>query len=207
MIRVLAFTDPHGGLDAADSILKLAASMNPDIIVCSGDISYFGARFDGFLTRLKGLRQDVFFVPGNHETEDSLENIRLWYPFMKDVSFNPVEVKGLVVVGLPATMEFWPDGNFDAQVKSQALALLKRDRSKTTILLSHYPPWKSEISGIGIPTPDSGGSRLVLEITRELEPSLMICGHYHQDFKKSTKLGSTKLSNPGPDGTIYEFDL
>lgn len=205
-MRVLAFTDPHGSLGSALSILKLAKESEPDLIVCAGDFSYLGTRFDGFLTKLKDLHREILFVPGNHETEEAIENVQLWYPFMKDMTFRVEERGELLIAGLPATMEFAPGDRVDQEAVDQTLDLWGSvDKLRPLVLLSHYPPWQSAISGMTTPAPDSGGSMTVKRIIEALKPALVICGHYHQDFGKSDQLGPTRLINPGPDGMIIEI--
>lgn len=205
-MKVLAFTDPHGSLTSALSILTLTKESEPSLVVCAGDWSYLGTRFDGFLTKLKDLHREILFVPGNHETEESLQNVKLWYPFMKDLTFRVEECGGIFVGGLPATMEFAPGGRVDQEAVDQTLELWGSvDRSRLLVLLSHYPPWQSAISGMSIPAPGSGGSMTVKRIVEALRPALVISGHYHQDFGKTDQLGPTKLVNPGPDGMVIEI--
>jgi Icc-related predicted phosphoesterase len=42
LVRILAFTDPHGHLEAYQNIRKLADDERPDVMVCGGDFSFFG---------------------------------------------------------------------------------------------------------------------------------------------------------------------
>jgi Icc-related predicted phosphoesterase len=202
--RILAFTDPHGELRSAAAILDLARRERPDLILCPGDFTYFGTRYDGFLTRLKELAQDVLYVNGNHEDASTPEKIQVWYPFMRNVEDKIVESSTVRVAGLPATGEYWPGERFDEDALNSALALLSTKGSKPLILLSHYPPTRTAVSGTTYLTPDSGGSALVRKIVETLRPALFLCGHYHQDFGKEDKLGPTRLVNPGPDGKILE---
>lgn len=204
MTRILAFTDPHGDLGAADAIVELARRARPDLIVCAGDFTYFGTRFERFLDRLRELGTEILYVSGNHENEDSARAVECWYPFMKCVEYQVLEKAGVRVGGLPGTAEFWPGEAADYGAVTTATGMLQHAPGSPFILLSHYPPWMSKISGVSVMTPDSGGSKTVLRILDSLKPALLVCGHYHQDFRKEDRIGATRLVNPGPSGMILE---
>jgi len=205
MTKILAFTDPHGSMASALKILALADLEQPDLVICAGDFSYFGSRFDGFLTKLRELGQDILYVDGNHETEETSGNLQIWYPYMRNVEYRIVEASAVRIAGLPATGEYWPGEQVDMAAVQTATSLLGTQSKKPLVLLSHYPPTKTAISGTTCVTPDSGGSALVRQIVEALRPSLFFCGHYHQDFGKEDRLGTSRLINPCPDGQLIEI--
>ncbi len=205
MINILAFTDPHGEKKALREILALSESGKPDLIVCSGDISIFGQECDAFLRDLGVLRRTVYFVPGNHETPSVAAELTRFFPYLKDVSFAMVEDAGVRVTGIPGTDPFWPGARPSEGLLSKAVAGGKSgDLAKPLVLLTHYPPSGTNVSGVSVVTPDSGGSRLVRQIVEALRPALVVCGHYHQDFGKEAHVGPTRVVNPGPGGRILE---
>lgn len=205
MTKILAFTDPHGSMASALKIIELARREQPDLIVCPGDFSYFGSRFDGFLTKLRELGQDILYVDGNHETEETRSNLQIWYPYMRNVEYRIVEASSVRIAGLPATGEYWPGEQVDLSAVRVATSRLGAQSKKPLVLLSHYPPTRTAISGTTYMTPDSGSSALVRHIVEALQPALFFCGHYHQDFGKEDRLGTSRLINPGPDGQLIEF--
>ena len=207
MVRILAFTDPHGEKKALREILALADSGQPDLIVCSGDVSFFGKECDTFLRDLGVLRRTVYFVPGNHETPSVAKELTTFYPYLKDVSFRVVEDAGVRLSGLPGTDAFWPGARPGDGLRSKAVGVGESgDRTKPLVLLTHYPPSGTNVSGTSVITPDSGGSRLVRQIVEALRPALVVCGHYHQDFGKEAHVGATRVVNPGPGGRIFEVE-
>lgn len=207
MVRILAFTDPHGEKKALREILALADSGRPDLIVCSGDVSFFGKECDTFLRDLGILRRTVYFVPGNHETPSVAKELTTFYPYLKDVSFGVVEDAGVRLSGLPGTDAFWPGARPADQLRAKAVGMGEPgDRTKPLVLLTHYPPSGTNVSGTSVITPDSGGSRLVRQIVEALRPALVVCGHYHQDFGKEAHVGTTRIVNPGPGGRILEVE-
>jgi Icc-related predicted phosphoesterase len=205
VVRILAFTDPHGEKKALRSIVALAESENPDLVVCSGDVSVFGRECDTFLRDLAVLRRTVYFVPGNHETPSFAKELETFFPYLKDVSFRLLEVAGVRLSGLPGSDAFWPGANPGGGLFSKAVGVGESgDRTKPLVLLSHYPPSGTAVSGTSVITPDSGGSRLVWNIIDALRPALAVCGHYHQDFGKEDRMGTSRIVNPGPGGRILD---
>lgn len=203
MVKLLAFTDSHGDLNAAESILSLARGEHPDVILCSGDFSYFGAEYEEFLRKLQELKKPIWFVPGNHETMEFSREIEIKYPFMKDVSYRTVELSGIRVSGVPGTNEFWPGQTEEDEAYDTATQLCNSlDPSNPLIFLTHFPPRGTTLDGRSHPAPDSGGSEVIRRIIEELRPSFVICGHYHQDFGKTTRMGRSMIINPGPNGAI-----
>jgi Icc-related predicted phosphoesterase len=206
VVRILAFTDPHGEKKALRDILGLAASRKPDLVVCSGDVSFFGRDCDTFLRDLAALNRPVYFVPGNHETPSVAKELATFFPYLKDVTFRMLEVEGVRLTGLPATDAFWPGARPDEGLRDKAVGIGESgDRAKPLVLLTHYPPSGTAVSGTIVLTPDSGGSRLVRQVVEALRPVLVVCGHYHQDFGKEAHVGPTRIVNPGPGGRILDL--
>ena len=207
MVRILAFTDPHGHLEAYQNIKKLFDGERPDLIVCGGDVSFFGDDYDLFLRGLGGLGREVYFVPGNHETPSTTKSLELQFPYLKNLEFRVVEAAGVRLAGLPGSDAFWPGARPNEGLRAKAIAVgVSGDRGKPLVLVTHYPPAGTKVSGTSVVTPDSGGSRLVRQVVEALKPALLICGHYHQDFGKEARIGDTWIVNPGPGGRILELN-
>jgi Icc-related predicted phosphoesterase len=205
MTRILAFTDPHGEASALKAILDLARRERPAIVVCSGDLTYFGMRYEDFVVGLGELGKKVYYVTGNHETDVIAADISAIYQYMKNVGDRWIEVSDVQIMGVPGTDKYWPGAPLDRGTLDRVVGIASMlDRKRPLVLLGHYPPWKCAIAGMREMTPDSGGSKLAREIVEELKPTLMVTGHYHQDFGQEDRLGPTLLINPGPNGRIIE---
>ena len=209
MPRLLAFTDPHGEIEAVRAIVKLAAVEKPDLIVCSGDLTLFGHRHALFFRTLATLKQPIYFIPGNHDDQTTTAKISKEWPFMIDVSWRVVEAAGFLITGVPGNdLSFWPGrsrGEDDAVKTVQHIVHLNRS-GKPLIFLAHYPPSEcEEVDGSIESTPDAGGSSAVRSITEKLSPALVVSGHYHACFNQADRLGITPIVNPGPRGTIVEL--
>lgn len=122
------------------------------------------------------------------------------------MSFRLVETAGVRLTGIPGTDVFWLGARPDEGLRAKAVGAGDScGRAKPVILLTHYPPSGTEVSGTSVITSDSGGSRLVRQIVETLKPALVVCGHYHQDFGKEARIGPTLVVNPGPGGRIIEL--
>lgn len=175
------------------------------MIVCGGDVSFFGDDYDLFLRGMGGLGRDVYFVPGNHETPSTTKSLELQFPYLRNLEFRLIEAAGIRLAGLPASDAFWPGARPDEGLRAKSIQIgATGDRTKPLVLVTHYPPTGTKVSGTTVVTPDSGGSRLVRQIVEELKPTLVICGHYHQDFGKDAHIGGTWVVNPGPGGRVLE---
>lgn len=205
--KVLAFTDPHCDVEDARKIVEIAARERPDIIVCSGDFSFFGNNWRGLFKELSRIRQKIYVVGGNHETDGLMWCLTREYPFLIDVSYTTAEENGILVGGLPGyDSDFWPSRAADDDVVAMADKIWhQRSHLKPFIFLTHYPP-AGAVDGLVNPTPDAGGSETIASVIRAIEPDLVITGHYHQNFGSWGKIGDAWVVNPGPSGHILLLD-
>jgi Icc-related predicted phosphoesterase len=203
-VKVLAFTDPHGGTEAADAVISLAKSVRPDVVVCSGDISYFQMRYERMCRRLADLGCPVYWVSGNHDA--GIEDlVGVEFPHMKDVSFLVADLQRATIGGVPGSEKFWPSKEWDDELVTLAIRTYGRvPRSKPFVFLSHFPPRGSSIDGHSGGSPDAGGSQTVREMVDALQPDLVISGHYHSDFRRECRIGKVRCVNPGAMGSVYE---
>ena len=202
-MKILAFTDPHCDMEAAESIVSLAALHKPDAVVCSGDISIFGRHYERFLARLSVLKR-VYWVPGNHD-DGMADLICQEFPFMVDVSVSPASVAGYVIFGVPGSREYWPDRDFDDSTLNGVLGRWASSvGTRPAILMSHFPPRGCSIDGSSAGVPDAGGSQLVRELVDLTNPRMIVSGHYHSEFGGRGKVGRSSVVNPGPGGTVLE---
>lgn len=209
MTRIYAFTDPHSDPYVGRAIVAACAREKPDLVVCAGDITWFGEHFEEFLRRLSEIGETIYFVPGNHESRAQTHRIVTEHPFMRDVSFTTVKTKKIRIGGLPGNdTAFWPGPTKgEEDVVETAKSIWGDFKTEMPLLfLTHYPPSGTGVSGTSRSSPDSGGSRLVRKIVEAIKPPLVVCGHYHQDFGKEAWLGRTRIVNPGPDGMVLDVD-
>lgn len=209
MARILAFTDPHGEVKNAEKFRDLARSEKPNLLLCSGDLTLFGGHDPDFFKILSEIGRPIYFIPGNHDDAETVSRLVSTYSFLKDLSYRVMEDSGLCVGGLPGNdLAFWPgESSKDDGTRSMVRELMAPAiAGKTFILLAHYPPSGcGAVDGEAHPTPDSGGNALTRLIVEDLRPKLVLVGHYHQCFGQSDFVGSSRIVNPGPSGSIISL--
>jgi len=208
-MRILAFTDPHGQLKNAESVRDLAKREHPDLVACPGDFTFFGSYDKDFFKVLAEIGMPIYFIPGNHEDESCVRKLVAEHGFLRDVSFTLREEDKAFLGGVPGNdAAFWPGtSKRDIDLRTSVNKLMvSRGVSKPFVFLAHYPPSGCRaVDGTKKPTPDSGGSRLVRQLVEDLQPALVLTGHYHQCFGERGAIGAAKVINPGPAGAILEL--
>jgi UDP-2,3-diacylglucosamine pyrophosphatase LpxH len=84
--RIIQISDPHLSRRRPffqhnwEILIELMAAEAPDLIVCTGDMSFDGAAADGELAfaarQFERMAGPVLFVPGNHDIGNSLPDVR-----------------------------------------------------------------------------------------------------------------------------------
>lgn len=217
MPKILAFTDSHGEAKALSSLVALYRKEKPDLVVSSGDVTFFGTSYETYLAGLRDIDCSVYYVPGNHESQNTCRILDERFPQLKNVSYRIERVGDLQICGIPGEMAIAPATREDPSAFDRAMkAFRKRDPRVPLLLLTHYAPAGTRCDGIlrgadsrpvELPYGDGGGSHTVRKIVDALKPDQVICGHYHQSFGERDVLGRTRILNPGPGGTCFTLSV
>ncbi|NLA27513.1 MAG: metallophosphoesterase, partial [Firmicutes bacterium] len=98
-VRVLHVSDIHNNPAAFDFIEKVTDSFQIDLIIDTGDLTDYGSELETELTaRMSGLALPYLFLPGNHDSLQSIERLRQEGAII--IGLKPVEVAGLLIAGL-----------------------------------------------------------------------------------------------------------
>jgi Icc-related predicted phosphoesterase len=71
-MRIYAFTDLHGDIEALNKIK--ARAQKADMIICAGDVSIFGSELKMLLHELNKIEKPVLIIHGNHETDEEMRH-------------------------------------------------------------------------------------------------------------------------------------
>jgi Icc-related predicted phosphoesterase len=196
-VRILAFTDFHGNLEAFQRARQTIANEKPNLVLVAGDIvNHDVEKAKRFLTDLAEAGSPVYFVPGNM---DGMELVA-W-----SGSENVHSVHGrceywenLGLIGLSGS----PHGAFTTPIEySEGVAAdtleraLRNYHGGDLILVSHCPPRDTKIDRVIIG--QHVGSISVRKFIEKTQPVLVVSGHVHE-AQGYDKIGSTTLVNPGP---------
>ncbi|WP_197917426.1 metallophosphoesterase family protein [Thiosulfatihalobacter marinus] len=198
-MRVLAFSDLHHSARAARTIV--AASRSADLVIGAGDFCNRRQALTGALELLRGISAPLVLVPGNNEGESEL---RAAAPAGATVLHGQAsEIGGVRIFGLGYAVPVTPFTDWSCDLEEDAAAALLARCDSADILISHSPP-----KGIADRDSDgvSLGSTAVRAAITRIAPKLVLCGHIHDCWGQSTKLGSTRIVNLGPTANWFEFD-
>jgi putative phosphoesterase len=195
-LRIFAFTDFHGNLEAFQRARQAIANEKPDIVLVAGDVAnHDGERAKRFLTDLAEAGSPVYFVPGNMDGIDLItwmgsENVHGLHgrcEYWENVGF----------IGLGGS----PHGAFTTPIEySEEVAAevleraLRNCHGGNLILVSHCPPKDTKIDRIL--TGQHIGSISVRKFVERTRPTLVVSGHVHE-ARGTDKIGGTVLVNTG----------
>jgi len=194
-MKILAFVDTHGSLTAFKKLTKLVKKEKPELIICAGDITIFGANLDYFVHQIDRFHIPTLFVHGNHETETEMKYACSLFKYTKFIHKKLYEKNNYVFIGYGGGGFSLKDNSFEKFVKNKQDKL----KDKIIILITHGPPYGTKVDNI---LGEYCGNKSYTKFIKKQKPKLVICGHLHENEGKQDKLGITKIMNPGPYGKI-----
>jgi len=196
-MRILAFSDLHCG--AAEAAALVEAADAADLVIGAGDFATQHRGLANTMDRLRPLEDRAVWVPGNNETPEAL----------RGVSSAPVlhggtlERGGVTIAGIGAAVPPLPSPPWPSYdlLEDEAEALLA-GIDAADILISHSPP-----HGIADTLPGIGhcGSYAVRRAVERLAPRLVFCGHIHDCWGQSGRIGGARVVNLGPGVNWFEI--
>ncbi len=199
-IKILALVDLHGSITTLRKIIRRAKKQDIDIIIDAGDNTIFGEKQYFILRELNKIKKPVLIIHGNHETERATKKL---CKRLKNCIFlhNKIYRKNnCIFFG-------WGGGGFsliDKELEKAEKRLKKQfNKKKKLIFVTHAPPYKTKLDML-LEGQHAGNKSIRRFITRQ-HPVLAVCGHFHENAGKTSKLSKTKIVNPGPKGKVLEI--
>ncbi len=199
-MKLLAFTDLHGSKKSTDLIIKKAKKENPDFLVCTGDISNWGKNVKDIISKFKDLEIPLLIISGNHEDGIALEEISKKFNFVICLDGGSYELEDYVFFGYGGGAFSKKDKDFERISKKFEKVLNKK---KKFILLVHAPPYGTKLDDL--PLLGHSGNNSIRKFIEKNNPSLVICGHLHENFNVIDKIKTSVVVNPGPDGKMIKI--
>lgn len=157
-VRIVQLTDIHIGSirnsGFLERIVKKTNNLNPDIVLITGDMVDGSAQLHKeTFSPINELKAPVFFVMGNHEAYEGLNNV---YRVLNATKINVlrdemIEFDGIQLIGV--------EYSFDGEYLSKVLPEFTIQKTKPSILMHHLP---------------NG-----LEFSKDLGVDLQLSGHTH----------------------------
>jgi Predicted phosphohydrolases len=190
-----------------DLALETLAALRPepDIVIIGGDLVDEGteAEYETVRNALKGLRQPVYAIPGNH---DERENFRRCFQGSDYIAasgplhFDTGDRWPIRVIGFDVTVPGRHHGDIDDELLDWLRCRLTEHPDRPTVLLMHQPPVDS-----GIPYIDAykcfRGERLSELLWQHRNVERVLCGHIHR-FMQARFGGSLLMTAPSTTTSI-----
>ncbi len=172
-MRILAIADLHGAQYRLNLVLQNIVTYKPDVVIVCGDLTQFGPG-EVATNLLNQIPTRTLAVPGNIDTFDVDQGINMSSAINLDRKHTVLQGIPFVGIGREIPTEL-PDLLIDVEATQEPL---KNILTPSCILVTHYPPYKSQ-DRIFIGT--HGGSKELRRIIDRYKPRLVLCGHIHED--------------------------
>jgi len=200
-MKLLAFADIHGSQTALKRIEYKFGSQNPDLLVCAGDISIFEHGIGIILRKLNRLGKKIIMIHGNHEDDTTF---RKYSKIFKNIIFihkNYHIENNILFLGFGGGGFTMTDKDFEKIAKTRFKKIIKENKDKKIILVTHAPPYGTKLDRLG---KNHVGNKSFRNFLVKYGVDLAISGHLHENFGKEDKISKTIVINPGPFGKIIE---
>lgn len=187
--RIVHISDVHVG-DADQALLKRAseaiAELKPNLVVLSGDVTQAGRRreFAEAATYLATMPAPIVAAPGNHDAPVFDPLARIAQPYRRfnrlpvvDRWFSADKTAGVAAISTAAAIQArldWSQGVYRLPALRAALAASEACRWR--IVVAHHPPITHEGALV---RSDARRGLEALEILKQQERTLLLCGHAH----------------------------
>jgi uncharacterized protein len=197
-MKILALADTHASSKELDKVFEKLKE-KPDLIVCCGDLSWFGEGLVKITEELDKVGIPVLMVHGNHESKQEMENLDKKYKNVLNMHCGMSEFGDYVFFGHGGGGFLQTDPGFEKIIKTVQKGLPK----KNLIFITHAPPFNTKLDKL---PHGHVGSKSYRKFIEKVKPRIALCGHIEENNYVTDKLGLTRLINPGPGGTIIELD-
>ena len=187
MMSVLLIADLHGQFGKLDSFL----SLEPDLVIISGDITHFGP-IDSALSVFSCIDVPCFVVPGNCDPREILDVFEESSAVSLHGSALTVGKLSFVGLGGSNPTPFSTPCEYSEEEIDAILteAISHMDRNMYHVLVSHAPPKGALdlINGMHV------GSESIRKHLKQFD--LVCCAHIHEQ-RGVEELEGVKVVNPG----------
>jgi hypothetical protein len=175
-MRIYAVADIHGKPEHMESIYGILDQYQPELMVVPGDMTHF-FNWSTVLSQLDSLPVPVLAIRGNTDLKRIESRIKKAANITL-LTQTSHKVKGFSFVGVSGTLPL-PFANRISLNEKERLSALPCPMEPDTILVVHPPP-RGACDRVGKKI--SVGSRHLAQFIKAASPSLVLCGHIHEDF-------------------------
>ncbi|MEQ9674345.1 MAG: metallophosphoesterase family protein [Roseovarius indicus] len=197
-MRILAFSDLH--LARARAADLVAASSDADLVIGAGDFCNMRQGLSEAMALLSGITAPFVVVPGNAESVEELQAAA--NPGMRVLHGTGVDVNRLRVFGLGYGVPVTPFGSWSCDLSEEDAGQMLAKCEAADILVLHSPPKDvADVTSGG----QSVGSTAIHDAIERIQPRLAFCGHIHDSWGQTGKIGATQVVNLGPRPNWFDL--
>ncbi len=198
-MKILVFSDIHGDLAALQRLMDTEA----DGYFAAGDLASWSRGLEAACRVLAQRSGRVWVLPGNHETEEQVEQLCRQYG-LNPFHGRTVEMAGYHIAGLgySSPTPFNTPGEYSEEELARRLACFAE--LDPMVLICHCPPHGTALDRVREDL--HAGSLAVAEFIQAHQPEHFICGHIHEAEGTGVLLGATQGHNAGKRGYLLDFD-
>ena len=148
-MKILAISDIHGDKGLVRKTAKLAEEEKVDLIILAGDLTWFDESTKDLIGPFTKMNKEILIIPGNHETNLTLDALEKQYPLLRNIEKKPFEKNGVGFFGTGYAFAgpFFTD---EEELKNKLIKSqnkIKHLSKKVLITHMHHKGSKSEFSG------------------------------------------------------------
>lgn len=197
-MKILAFTDIHGSLEAIKRVSKKIKEQKPELLICAGDISVFESSIFSIFKKLNSLDKKIIMIHGNHEDASTFVKYSKRFTNIIFIHKKHFVFENVLLLGFGGGGFSMIDKDFEKTSK-KFKNIIKENSDKKIILVTHAPPYKTKLDNID---GEHCGNKSIRKFAEKNKVDFLICGHLHENFGKEDKIRKTIILNPGPFGKI-----
>ncbi len=197
-MKLLVFSDIHNDWLALERLMEAEA----DYYFAAGDLVSWSRELDRCGRILSRRAERVYYLPGNHESVDSIAPIVRKYG-LHLFHGQHFEAGGYQIAGLGYSnpTPFNTPGEYTEEEMARRLSAFAA--LKPLVLVCHCPPLGTPLDQVrqGV----HAGSRAIAQFIEKHQPEYFFCGHIHEAEGASATLGRTRAFNTGKRGYLLEL--
>ena len=201
-MKLLLFSDLHCDTKAAERIVE--RSGDADVIVGAGDFATKRENIAATIEILKQAACPAILVPGNGESAEELIEACADWQQAHVLHGTSATVGGVTFYGIGGGIPTTPFGAWSWDFSEEEAADLLQPMVANSVLVTHSPPWRAvDVDSSG----NHRGSQAVRSAIESKPPKLVVCGHIHDSWEQTARIGKTPVINAGPRGVWHELSL
>jgi Icc-related predicted phosphoesterase len=199
-MKILAFSDLHMARNRAAEIVR--ASAEADLVIGAGDFCNMREGLDEAMAMFEAVDRPFIVVPGNAESEAELRAAAL--PGMTVLHGSGTTLDGVRFFGIGHAVPQTPFGGWSCDLsEAEAAAMLEACDSADVMILHSPPKGIADETSTGL----SVGSVALKEAIERVQPRLAVCGHIHDSWGRTGRIGRTDIVNLGPRPNWFEINI